>query len=135
MKLLNINGIPRFKNCEKRRIVWDSESKSKFQKQVKQYLKQYWVRDVVYEEFYVYGTRYTLDFFNATKKIAVEVNGGFHHKFTPFFQKSEFDYLKQLKHDETKRKFCEINNIRLIEIFYNEKNSLSKEYFDKLDIS
>lgn len=134
MRLLNINGRPQFKKVSHRAIDWKGESKSKFQKGVKFYLHPLWYHHVVYEEFPVYGTLYTLDFFNATKKIAIEVQGGQHTKFTKYFQKSEFDFLKQLKIDETKRKFCEMNNIQLIEIFYEEKKELSINFLKELGL-
>ncbi len=126
MRLLDINGRPRFKNVDNRRISWDGESKSKFQKGAKFYLHPLWFHHVVYEEFPVYGTRYTLDFFNANKKIALEIQGSQHTKFTPYFQKSQFDYLKQLKIDECKRRFCEINRIKLIEIFWEDRKETGK---------
>lgn len=134
MRLFDVNGRPRFKNTEDRRISWEADSKSKFQKGVKLYLHPLWFHHVVYEEFPVFGTRYTLDFFNASKKMAIEVQGGQHTKFTPYFQKGEFDYLKQLKIDETKRKFCELNNIELIEIFWEDKKELSINYLKELGL-
>ncbi len=134
MRLLNINGVPRFKNVKDRRVDWKGESKSKFQKGVKFYLHPLWFHYIVYEEFPVYGTRYTLDFFNASRKIAVEVQGIQHTKFTRYFQASEFDYLKQLKIDETKRKFCELNKIELIEVNYKEQKELSINFLKELGL-
>lgn len=134
MRLFDVNGRPRFKKVDDRRINWKGESKSKFQKGVKFYLYPLWYHHVVYEEFPVYGTRYTLDFFNATRKIAIEVQGGQHTKFTKYFQNSEFDFLKQLKNDDTKREFCERNGIKLIEIFYEDKKELSIKYLKELGL-
>ncbi len=135
MRLIDINGRPHFKNVENRRISWDGESKSKFQKGVKFLLRPLWCNhSPVYEEFPIYGTRYTLDFFNAQKKLAVEVQGGQHTKFTAYFQKSEFDYLKQLKIDESKRRFCDLNKIKLVEIFWEDKKELSINYLKELGL-
>ena len=135
MRLFDINGRPRFKKVSDRAINWDGESKSKFQKNVKFYLHPLWYHHTgVYEEFPVYGTRYTLDFFNAQKKIAIEVQGGQHTKFTKYFQNSEFDFLKQLKIDDVKREFCRINDITLIEIFYEDKKELSIKFLKELGL-
>jgi len=134
MKLIDINGRPRFKNVASKRIDWDGDSRSKFQKSVKFYVRPLWNHHVVYEEFPVYGTRYTLDFFNATRKIAIEVQGGHHTKFNPFFHKNQFDYKEQLMRDEKKRRFCELNNINLIEIFYEDKKDLSISYLRELGL-
>jgi len=134
MRLFDANGRPCFKKVSDRLIKWEGESKSKFQKAVKFYLHPLWYHHHVYEEFPVYGTRYTLDFFNATRKIAIEVQGGQHTKFTKYFQNSEFDFLKQLKIDEAKREFCKINNITLHEIFYEDKKELSLNFLKELGL-
>lgn len=135
MRLRSINGKLQFKNVESRRIDWEGDSKSKFQKRVKFLVRPFWYHDSpIYEEFPVYGTRYTLDFFNAQKKVAIEVQGGQHTKFTKYFQKSQFDFLQQLKIDETKRRFCELNNITLIEVFWEDEKKLSIEFLKSLGL-
>lgn len=115
-------------------IDWDGLSKSKFQKSVKDFLKDYWQRQVVFEEFPVAGSRMTFDFYNANQKIAIEVQGGQHTKYVPFFHGGyKNNYLMQLKRDNDKHDFCELNEIKLVEIY--EKDKLSKSFFKKLDIS
>jgi len=115
-------------------IDWESKSRSKFQKSVKDFLREYWERQVVFEEFPIAGTRMTLDFYNANQKIAIEVQGGQHTKYVPFFHGGyKNNYLMQLKRDHQKHDFCELNDIKLVEIF--EKDKLSKQFFKKLDIS
>jgi len=97
-------------------IKWDDNSKSKVQTSVKKYLKKYWFHDIVFEEFPLVGTRMTFDFYNATKNIVIEVQGRQHTKFVPFMHaNSKINYLKQLKRDEDKIKFCEINEINFFE--------------------
>lgn len=134
MRLLNVNGRPTFKNVEDKRVQWSGESKSKFQRGVKLHLRPLWFNNVVYEEFPIYGTKYTLDFFNATRKIAVEVQGIQHTKFTKYFQASQFDYLKQLKIDETKRSFCDLNGIKLVEVSYQDEKKLSTNFLKELGL-
>ena len=56
-------------------INWEEGSRSKLQGKVKNFLKVFWDGDVVFEEFPVVGSRLTLDFYNATKNIAIEVQG------------------------------------------------------------
>jgi hypothetical protein len=114
-------------------IDWQGSSKSKFQKSVKDFLFEYWNRQVVFEEFPVAGTRMTFDFYNANSKIAIEVQGGQHTKYVPFFHgKYKNNYLMQLKRDHQKHDFCDLNGIKLVEIY--EKDKLSKDFFKKLDI-
>ena len=69
MKFKTLDGKDRtLRNAKSYIINWDGKSRSKFQFDVKQFLKKYWVGDVVFEELRVVGTRLSLDFFNATKK-------------------------------------------------------------------
>ena len=133
MRLRTVDGILRNKNVTGRMIDWDKKSRSTFQKDVKDLLKPFWDLDVIYEEFPVYGTRYSLDFYNATRNIAIEVQGGQHTKYNPFFHNSNRqNFRHQLRIDESKRKFCELNNIHLIEIFEEERSKLSLAFIEKL---
>lgn len=110
----------------KYKINWDKPSRSKIQFLVKQQLKEHWESHVVFEEFPVVGSKMTLDFYNATKKIAIEVQGKQHTKYTPFFHgKNKINYISQLRRDHQKREFCEKNNIRLVEIYYDDEISKS----------
>ena len=135
MKFKTLTGSTRkVIGVQKYIIDWESKSRSKFQKSVKDFLREYWERQVVFEEFPIAGTRMTLDFYNANQKIAIEVQGGQHTKYVPFFHGGyKNNYLMQLKRDHQKHDFCELNDIKLVEIF--EKDKLSKQFFKKLDIS
>jgi hypothetical protein len=118
MKFKTLSGSSAdLKNAKKYLIKWDQPSRSKFQLSVKQFLKPYWEHDIVFEEFKLVGTRLSFDFYNANKKIAIEVQGGQHTKFVKFFHGNRFKYLEQLKRDDKKLRFCEINEITLVEIY------------------
>ena len=134
MKFKTLTGSTRkVIGIHKYNIDWQGSSKSKFQKSVKDFLFEYWNRQVVFEEFPVAGTRMTFDFYNANSKIAIEVQGGQHTKYVPFFHgKYKNNYLMQLKRDHQKHDFCDLNGIKLVEIY--EKDKLSKDFFKKLDI-
>ena len=98
-------------------INWEEGSRSKLQGKVKKFLKVFWDGDVVFEEFPVVGSRLTLDFYNATKNIAIEVQGKQHTKYNKFFHKdNKINYLNQLKRDDEKLAFCGLNNIKLLEV-------------------
>jgi hypothetical protein len=135
MRFKDLNGRLRFLNIEKYRIKWDEPSLSKFQYQVKQFLKPYWIGTVTYEECPMVGTRLKLDIYNATKRIAIEVNGGQHTKFNSFFHAgSRLNYLKQIRRDSKKYEWAQLNNITLIDI-YPDDLPLTKSFFDKLNVS
>ena len=76
----------RVKNPKKYLVEWDSSSRSKMQFTVKQYLKQYWMHDIVFEEFPLVGSKMTFDFYNPNKNVIVEVQGNQHLKHTPFLK-------------------------------------------------
>jgi hypothetical protein len=121
------------KNVESKRIDWDLKSRSKIQKQVKDIVREIWECHIVYEEFPVFGTRYSLDFFNASRNIAIEVQGTQHTKFNPFFHKGNpLNFGQQLKRDDAKRDFCEKNDITLIELFEKEKKEFSLEFIKNI---
>lgn len=101
----------------KYKINWEAKSLSKVQKRVKDLIKEYWECDFVYEELPVGGTRLSFDFYNASKKIAIEVDGPQHYKYNKHFHsKSKQRFLDQLIRDDDKERFCELNNITLYRI-------------------
>lgn len=116
------------KNLQKYLINWGTDSRSKFQTQVKKFLKNYWLHNVIFEEFPIVGTRLSLDFYNANKKIAIEVQGRQHTNYIKFFHQTRANFLSQLKRDEKKEKFCELNGITLVTIY--EKDDINKELFE-----
>ena len=121
MELLTIYGKKRrYKNLKKYLIDWNAGSRSKFQATVKKFIKKYWDQDVVFEEFPLVGSRLSLDFYNANKKIAIEVQGQQHVKYVEFFHGNRFNYLEQLKLDEKKETFCSFNKIKLVTIYQND---------------
>jgi len=118
MKFVDGHGKTRnLKNAKKYLIDWCKPSRSKFQTAVKEFLFPYWKNDIVFEEFRVVGSRLTLDFYNANKKIAVEVQGAQHTKYVKFFHKNRFRYSDQLKRDQKKLDFCKANDIQLAEVY------------------
>jgi hypothetical protein len=128
MKFKTLNGkIRTIRNVRNYLIDWDGGCRSKFQSSVKAFLRKYWEKDVVFEELKVVGTRLSLDIYNANRKIAVEVQGRQHLKFVPFFHGTRLGYLDQLKRDEKKLEFCEMNGIKLVEIYPDDE--ISKEIF------
>ena len=98
-------------------VDWGAKSRSNIQFSTKAFLKEFWKDHVVFEEFPVAGTRLRFDFYNANKQVAVEVHGAQHTKFVPFFHKRRSGFVSQLRRDQQKVDFCELNKIRLVEIY------------------
>ena len=108
-------------------IDWDGKSRSMMQSMVKEFLKEFWFNDIVFEEFPVAGTRMTIDLYNDTHKAAVEVQGRQHDEYVKYFHRNKLEFLKQQRRDADKREYCRINDILLIEI--RGEDILSKETF------
>jgi hypothetical protein len=133
MKFIGLNNRElTLKNPKKYLIDWNKISRSKFQLETKNFLKPYWQHDIVFEEFRMVGTRLSFDFYNANKKIIIEVQGVQHTKFVKFFHGNRLKYLQQLKRDDKKYEFCQKNNLRLVEIYPTDKVCL--EFFENQQI-
>ena len=133
MKFKTLDNKERtIKNVRNYIIDWEGKSRSKFQFSVKKFLQPYWKGDVVFEELKIVGTRLSLDFYNANKKVAIEVQGQQHFKFVKFFHGSRVNFLSQIKRDVKKIDFCEMNSINLVEIY--PKDELSVELFKNFGV-
>ncbi len=132
MWLYSITGKLVFKNLNKYRVKWDKPCRSKVQFAVKQFLRDYWSQGICYEEMPVVGSRMSVDFVYATKKIAVETDGQFHEEYNPHFHKgSPINFLASIKRDEKKRAWLEKNGFKLVRIMENEVKDLTPEFFEK----
>jgi hypothetical protein len=60
------------------------------------------------------GLTLYLDFYIPQKHLAIEVNGGQHDEYTPFFHKSKADFTKSRGNDRLKAEWCQLNNISLV---------------------
>jgi hypothetical protein len=61
-----------------------------------------------------------LDFYLPLIKTCIETHGEQHFKFVPFYHNNMMNFIKSKKRDSDKKEWCEINNIKYIELFYNE---------------
>lgn len=128
MRFKTFNGKFINKNYNKYRIDWNKQEKSQFQTDVKLFLKPYLYNHIVYSEMPCLHTRLRIDIYDATSRMAYEISGRQHQNYVEFFAKSRSGYLNQIKCDMLKLRFCEINNIKMIEIF-PEDMPLTKQWF------
>ena len=83
--------------------------------------------DIIYEEVVLPGI-YTeiniksliADFYIHRPRLMIEVQGEQHYNFNRFFYGNKLEYFRARKLDTLKKKWCQINNITLIELPYNE---------------
>ena len=72
-----------------------------------------------------------LDFFISNVKIAIEVHGQQHFKYTPFFHKSKAGFLKAKARDRNKAEWCDINDINLIVLRFDESEEYWREKIER----
>jgi hypothetical protein len=72
-----------------------------------------------------------IDLYVCGKNIAVECNGQQHYEFNSFFYASKFDWAKAVQNDAIKKEWCIINNIKHIELPYDESDEQWKERIGK----
>lgn len=123
-------------NVSKYLVKWEGKCRSKFQFEVKQWFKKYWVGQIILEELLIPGSRMTCDIVNLTQKLVVEVSGEQHIKFNKYFHlNSRQKYLEQIQRDVSKQQWAEDNGFKFIEIFPADM-PLTREFFqEKYDVS
>jgi hypothetical protein len=132
MRLLNVNGKLVNKNVRNYLVNWQGKSRSKLQFKFKEFFYPYWKNHIVYEEFPVYGSMLKVDLLNATKKIAVEIQGNQHESFNKFFHdNSRLKYLQSIKRDVKKVKWLEMNEFKFLELYEDDLKSLSPQYIEE----
>ena len=132
MRLLNVNGTLVNKNVSKYLVNWNGKCRSKLQFKFKQFFYPYWKNHIVYEEFPVYGSMLKVDLLNATKKIAVEIQGNQHESFNKFFHdNSRLKYLQSIKRDVKKEKWLETNGFKFLELYEDDLKNLSPQYIEE----
>lgn len=136
MKFKKLSGRETNVNISKYSIDWKDDSLSKFQWNVKQFLYPHWRAHIVLEEFRLPGCQLRLDFFNITRWIGIECDGGQHTDPKHYYNKgSAAKYLAQVKRDAEKDKWCEANNILLIRIGESDVADLSNDWiYEKYNI-
>lgn len=134
MKLLDSNGKSvTISKSHEYLIDWGRDSRSKFQTSVKEFLRPRWKFDMVFEEFPVPKTRMSLDFFNKTQMIAIEVQGAQHLRYVSHFHgQHNYKFLQQLKRDHQKSEFCSRFGVKLVEIY--PEDELTEELFKRFGV-
>ena len=135
MKLLSPTGRTYQVNIAKYKVDWNAKCRSKFQFNVKQFLKPYLLCHVVCEEFRIPGTKLTCDLIDFSTHNIFEAQGIQHIDYNKFFHNgSKLNFLNQIKRDQDKSKWAENNGFTLVEIFPDDV--LNKQWFlDKYNIT
>jgi len=63
---------------------------------------------------------YFFDFYIPILKTAVEVHGEQHYKYVQFYHQNQLNFLRSQKRDREKKEWCDLNNIKIIELPFSE---------------
>lgn len=79
-------------------------------------------------------TKLYLDLYIQQLRLAVEANGCQHYNYNHHFFASAKDFRRAQQRDRLKREWCELNNIDLVELPYNESIDQWRERIRGRDI-
>jgi hypothetical protein len=103
--------------------------KSKLHVRTRNLLYKLYPTQVILEEVHIPGSKLHLDFVLLTEIMAIEVQGAQHTKYTPHFHGNPIGFFKARMNDAAKRRWCEQNNIRLVELPHTETDD---EWSDRI---
>lgn len=106
---------------------------SKLHERAREVIREVFKNDNIYEEVTLPGSSInrqplTADFFIPCYRIMVEVQGEQHYKFNNFHFKNKKAFLLAQARDRKKKEWCEINNITLIELGYNNESEWREKF-------
>lgn len=104
------------------------EGKSSLHIKAREVIKEVFPGESVYEEVTLPGTKRQgrksllyADFFLPRQMLVVEVHGEQHYKYNSRFHKSLLHFYECQRRDKDKREWCVLNNLKIIELPYNEE--------------
>jgi hypothetical protein len=103
---------------------------------VKTFLKPFWSKDLVLDEFVIPGSRLRVDILNISKKVAIEVSPASTHSFNKFFHGNIAVFAQRLKKEISKEQWCIKHGFQYIELGDEELANLTKKMFkEKFEIN
>lgn len=72
------------------------------------------------------GQTLYMDFFLPLLNLCIEVHGEQHYKFIAHYHGNLFSFLKHKQRDKDKKSWCELNNIKYIELPFNKVEEWKK---------
>ncbi len=102
-----------------------SRNSSKLHQKAIKIVEKLLPHDIILEEVKLEGTRTErhgllyLDIYLPLRRVGIEVQGQQHFEFNNFHYKRKMDFFRATARDRSKRTWCEINNILLIDLKYD----------------
>lgn len=144
MKVVGFKGREHSLKLTKYKTVnEDDRPRSKLHLRCRKLLREIFPVERIIEELKLPGSRTThglsrgsilyADFFLVSQKMVVEVHGRQHYEFVAHFHKDKRGFLESKVRDRHKREWCEMNNIPIVCLPYNETDKQwEKRIIDEL---
>lgn len=110
-------------------VVKDRRRTSGLHRTARELIKERFPTHLVQEEVPIKTrprTTLFLDFFLPLRKLAIEVHGQQHYKFSSLFHSTPSDFLHQKRCDKDKAEWCDINGLELIVLPYDQVDDWSE---------
>ena len=128
MKAIGLDGKERSWNISKYiNNKNSSRPRSQYHIKARNLLRKIYPRDKILEEVSLPGSKTSrrksilrADLFIPNRSLIVEVHGEQHFKYNSHFFKDKMSFYKAQARDRDKSEWCVLNNIKLIELKYNE---------------
>lgn len=117
MEVRLLNGGTTKLRLSNKRLRIRGKSKSQFQYDIGQQLMEQYPHDMIFEEVIIPGDGFVLDFFIPSLNLVIECHGRQHTEHVKHFHKTRREFHNQQDTDQKKRNWCELNGLRLIEIY------------------
>jgi hypothetical protein len=138
MHVVGFDGRDYDFNYTKNKYRKSRSNKSSYHTEARKLLRDYFSDCFIYEEVTLPGSKRAsrksslyADFFIPEVMLIVEVHGEQHYAFSSFFHKSKYDFFKSKKRDKDKIAWCELNNIDIVILPYNEREKWKQMISEK----
>ena len=105
----------------------DRRKRSELHLRTRALLKALYPTQQVLEEVPLPGTKLTLDFYLPQRKVCIEVHGEQHYKFVAHYHGDRLGFLRSKANDNKKIEWCRLNNLRVVELPFNESDDEWRE--------
>jgi len=117
-------------NYAKNRVRKFLKNKSSLHTLARDIIKEMFPGLAIYEEVTLPGSKRLgrssllyADFFIPDAMLVIEVHGRQHYQYCSFFHKDKIDFVNAKKRDTDKIEWCEMNNIKIVALPFNEKDT------------
>ncbi len=111
----------------------ETRPRSGFHLEARKLLNTLFPAYIVLEEVRLPGTDLTVDFFLPLLRFVVEVHGQQHYEYSRYFHGNLLGFIRAKKRDLRKKDWCDINNIKLVELPHYERVERWRERILKRD--